>query len=252
MAREEGRQMRTRTFGLAGVLVWVAACGPGRPGVAEDGASASGEGSTGEDSGDPTGESDATETEGDDEADCQEYDDDPVSGPGARVTVRNDSPEPIFLASPYSCETSYFGVEAINGLFPNPSCGNCEGEGPCEACPKFCGFPPVVRVEPGGEFSIVWAGQVHEAVTLPVECALDGCDQLGCRARREASPGPIVVTAARYGDPVCADPEADACQCEPNGAGHCFPDVSGGEFAVVITATAQATYGDDEVVVSFE
>jgi hypothetical protein len=251
-----------RTLSLGSVLALAVACGPGTGTDGTDGTDGSdgSDGSTAADSAESddsdTGDGDdgqGSDDDGGEPVDCSEFDDELVDGPGAAIFIHNQTDAPIFLSGPGGCAMQHVHVDAQNGVFPNPGCSTCEGEGACAGCPKFCLWPPMVRIEAGGYFEILWDGTVYEPMTLAPECASEDCDNLNCRAEREAQAGPLVVTAYRFDETVCADPDDEHCQCEPGPTGACMPDAFGSEFAGIIQAQGELYYGADEnVVVAFE
>lgn len=238
--------MREPSWGW--LLLVAVGCGPGT-------ASGGSEGSGGESTGfstSETGTAEAGEDEGE-PADCSEFDDAAATGPGVAVFIHNQTGTPIFLGGNWECGAQYVHIESVNGVFPNPGCDTCQGEGACASCPKLCPSPPLVRVEPDGYLEIGWDGVVYEPITLAPECAPEDCEQLECRAEREAEDGPVVVTAYRFDETVCPDPDEESCQCQPGPTGACTPDAFANEFAEVIQAQGELIYGpDDDVVVAFE
>jgi hypothetical protein len=159
---------------------------------------------------------------------CSAYKDDP---PGADITVRfkNMRAEPIFLGEQAGCgDIIPFSVHDSAGK-EHPwvvgGCGyTCEAlQSGSSACPAICAVPPVFRIDPGGQFDLVWKGRVVESAAMPEACWQDKpstssaqCDRL---VLLEA--GDYTITGEAFTEAVCDFGDPSACTCAAGAEGSC-------------------------------
>ena len=167
-----------------------------------------------------TGESDSEES-GDESGgpNCEEFQTQDPEGPPTEIVIVNDGDEPIFASSPGQCELGYFRMESDTGFYADTGgcTQQCDAEG-CGECPPVCVEPFVIRIEPGGRFTIEWDGRYYKAATQPVECAKHESCSGACSVLEPAPPGEYTFMVAAYDSDICG---GDVCDCMPGPDGWC-------------------------------
>jgi hypothetical protein len=157
---------------------------------------------------------------------CDRYLDDP---PESSVTLRfsNSGATPIYLGMTLGC----------TGLMPYDirpagqteltlqhfSCGSCaELQESTPMCDTSCNVPPVVRIDPGGEYSFTWDGRHYISEMMPDSCYADDA-QAVCTRRAVVADGSYEVTGYAF-DLCSTDPGTGDCSCTPSADGSCPVD----------------------------
>jgi hypothetical protein len=162
------------------------------------------------------------------------------SGP-TTLSVRNNSPAPIYLQTyrPDDSPIQYHAQIFTLGRFdfeedlltaPNGCDFSCADHNN-EACAVGCGTgdppPPPIVIHPGGVFSSAWNGLHFGTAPLPDRCVPAACSPgLQCGRWQQAPPGSYEVSAtvATAWDCGLAD-----CTCDANAEGWCeLPAATGG------------------------
>ena len=124
----------------------------------------------------------------------------------------------------------------------------------CElpSCPPVCHIPPVIRVDPGGSYTMPWAAMAWAHTSLPESCAQ--CDvedpYLEC-----IRPDPFVFGAEYLfqsvaGELVCfGNGPCEGCQPGPDGS--CLVEF-GGEVDPLTSAGTLVTWDGSAVTITFE
>jgi hypothetical protein len=157
---------------------------------------------------------------------CDGYLDDP---PESSVSLRfsNSGVTPIYLGMTVGC----------TGLLPfdiRPagqtdltlqhhgcaSCGDLQESTPM--CDTACMVAPVVRIEPGGDYSFEWDGRHYVSEMMPDSCYADDA-QAVCTRQAVVADGSYEVTGHAYN--LCStDPGTGECTCTPSADGSCRVD----------------------------
>lgn len=251
--------MRGGIFGVAPVVVAMAAalgCGPG---AAQGGSDTDTDPGSDSDSGE-IGEdtcgawSPALPTVEDPEA-CDGYSHAPAAIE-IEVVFVNETDGPIYLPDlssgcdqprrPLTIEGEHAGARvelAREGCAANwPSCPSLIDSVACDLCATV--YPPQ-RIEPGGRWSVVQPGPFRMQATLPGDCV--GGEDQACWQPVEPPPGTYVVQA--FASEGCVG----ACDCEPDADGSCALDaLEAAELSdVIVLGAATWTPGCDRVELRF-
>lgn len=193
---------------------------------------------------------------------CEDFLSPPDTAEPVEVRLVNGTSANLFLGDPIeSCVATHFFTLSDDGGDPpaqlDPYLDHCEftcemlQTGGC-ACTGECVQPTLVKIEPGGEYTVSWPGLVYDAAAMPADCYDEGCGPAASCSLPRAAPDALAqATAATALD--CTDD--GLCDCEAGPSGSCELDSNasvvglGGETRVAATVFQG---GDVELVLTFE
>jgi hypothetical protein len=162
-----------------------------------------------------------------------------------------------------SCDLAYFfGLSDPNWTGGSPEGGEYELVLGCRNtcsdaalfcdspdCPAICLHSSVVRIDPGGSYTVPWPAVTYRETRLPsgcTDCESEVHPVLECVLREPLQPGVEYLFAATGAlAPECF---GDVCDCEPDADGSCLVESSEGVLDPAFEASTIVTWGPEPTV----